>query len=105
MKKEAFSSVVDLIEALAEIEMSEKEEAMDTSALTTSSFSESSSLPSELLSNLEVSKKCKQCLKEDVSVVFVPCGHLVTCVGCAKYVKKCVVCKEIVHEKVRSYLS
>ena len=40
-----------------------------------------------------------------VGVVFLPCGHLVTCTTCAASVTKCVVCRAQVTEAVRVYMA
>lgn len=37
---------------------------------------------------------CKLCLTEEMGVVFFPCRHINTCVGCVSKVDKCPVCSE-----------
>ncbi|KAL8579496.1 hypothetical protein ACOMHN_025449 [Nucella lapillus] len=44
---------------------------------------------------------CKICLDEEVSIVYVPCGHLVTCGACASTVKICPVCRETIGGQIR----
>lgn len=55
------------------------------------------------LSNDEVKKEnefmkeaqmCKICCEEKVSIVFLPCGHLVSCAQCAPALKKCPMCRK-----------
>ncbi|XP_065347242.1 baculoviral IAP repeat-containing protein 7-B-like isoform X2 [Cloeon dipterum] len=48
---------------------------------------------------------CKVCLDEDVGVVFLPCGHLVTCVQCAPNLSLCPVCRKEIKASVRTYFS
>lgn len=44
---------------------------------------------------------CKICLDEDVGVLFVPCGHLVTCFTCSPSVQACPVCRQQIQGRVR----
>ncbi|KAG8229322.1 hypothetical protein J437_LFUL007130 [Ladona fulva] len=48
---------------------------------------------------------CKVCLDNEVGVVFLPCGHLVSCVHCAPSLKDCPVCRRSIGACVRTYLS
>ncbi|CAC5423910.1 unnamed protein product [Mytilus coruscus] len=48
---------------------------------------------------------CKVCLEEDVSIVFLPCGHLATCGQCAPAMKRCPICRQHVKGSVKTYLS
>jgi len=61
--------------------------------------------PLEEIRQLEESRRCKRCHREDACVVFMPCGHLVCCVSCADEVEQCPVCKEFIQERVRSFIS
>lgn len=54
---------------------------------------------------LKDARLCKVCLDEEVGVVFLPCGHLVTCVQCAATVNQCPMCRTIIKGFVRTYLS
>lgn len=36
---------------------------------------------------------CKICYKEKLTVVFLPCGHLVACVQCAVTLDHCAICR------------
>ncbi|XP_071443953.1 death-associated inhibitor of apoptosis 2-like [Hetaerina americana] len=51
------------------------------------------------------SRLCKVCLDEEVGVVFLPCGHLVSCVHCAPSLKDCPMCRRSIGATVRTYLS
>ncbi|KAL4232519.1 Baculoviral IAP repeat-containing protein 2 [Mactra antiquata] len=48
---------------------------------------------------------CKVCLDNSVSIVFLPCGHLVTCADCAPAMRKCPICRALVKGTVRTYMS
>ena len=61
--------------------------------------------PIQEIKKLEESRRCKKCFQEDACVVFIPCGHLACCVSCSERIKRCPVCKEVIREKVRSYIS
>ena len=43
---------------------------------------------------------CKICMDERVNVVFIPCGHIATCLDCAKPLRKCPMCRAIVRGKI-----
>ncbi|XP_062606047.1 baculoviral IAP repeat-containing protein 7-like [Saccostrea cucullata] len=47
---------------------------------------------------------CKICLDEKVSIVFLPCGHLVSCPQCAPALTKCPICKKNIKGTVRTNL-
>ena len=48
----------------------------------------------ELQNDIQEKKCCKICMEEDISIVFLPCGHLCCCSNCANHpsVKKCPNC-------------
>lgn len=50
---------------------------------------------------------CSKCKKNEVCIVFLPCGHLITCEGCAPSVKYCsfVGCGKYIKGTVRTYMS
>ncbi|KAK3100663.1 hypothetical protein FSP39_023359 [Pinctada imbricata] len=48
---------------------------------------------------------CKICMDEDISIVFLPCGHMVTCVNCAPAVRKCPLCRRFIKGTVKAILS
>lgn len=47
----------------------------------------------EKLRRLQEEKLCKICMAKDVSVVFIPCGHLVACKECARLLNECPLCR------------
>nr|XP_023022306.1 baculoviral IAP repeat-containing protein 2 [Leptinotarsa decemlineata]XP_023022307.1 baculoviral IAP repeat-containing protein 2 [Leptinotarsa decemlineata]XP_023022308.1 baculoviral IAP repeat-containing protein 2 [Leptinotarsa decemlineata]XP_023022310.1 baculoviral IAP repeat-containing protein 2 [Leptinotarsa decemlineata] len=48
---------------------------------------------------------CKICYKNELGVVFLPCGHVVACVDCASALKTCAVCRKPLEATVRAFLS
>ncbi|XP_062571408.1 baculoviral IAP repeat-containing protein 7-like [Saccostrea cucullata] len=44
---------------------------------------------------------CILCCEERVSIVFLPCGHLVSCAQCSPALKNCPVCRESIKGTVR----
>ncbi|CAH1183238.1 unnamed protein product [Phaedon cochleariae] len=48
---------------------------------------------------------CKICYKNELAVVFLPCGHIVACVDCASSLKQCAVCRKPLEATVRAFLS
>ncbi|XP_013421896.1 baculoviral IAP repeat-containing protein 3-like [Lingula anatina] len=65
---------------------------------------EAKSLMEENL-RLKEQRTCKICMDEDVSVVFLPCGHLVACTQCAPALRNCPICRAIIRGTVRTFLS
>ncbi|XP_045195836.2 E3 ubiquitin-protein ligase XIAP-like [Mercenaria mercenaria] len=46
---------------------------------------------------------CKVCLDNDACIVFIPCGHMVSCRQCAGRQNKCAVCRAEIKETIRTY--
>ncbi|XP_017670701.1 PREDICTED: baculoviral IAP repeat-containing protein 7 [Lepidothrix coronata] len=59
----------------------------------------------EQLRRLQEERMCKVCLDRDVSVVFVPCGHLVACGDCALNLRLCPICRAVIQGSVRTFMS
>ncbi|KAM6248633.1 baculoviral IAP repeat-containing protein 7 [Porphyrio hochstetteri] len=57
------------------------------------------------LRRLQEEKMCKVCMDRDVSVVFVPCGHLVACGECAINLKLCPICRAVIEGSVKTFMS
>lgn len=49
--------------------------------------------------------ECKICMAEEVGVVFLPCGHLLSCVMCAPAMSSCPLCRQLIRGRVRTFLS
>ena len=47
---------------------------------------------------------CKICLDKDACMVYLPCGHMVTCQECAPTIRKCCICRKLIHGTVKAYL-
>ncbi|NXH50956.1 BIR7B protein, partial [Dicaeum eximium] len=74
------------------------------------SFSTTLLAPSQLsteeqLRRLQEQRMCKVCMDKDVSVVFVPCGHLVACEECALNLRLCPICRAGIQGSVRAFMS
>ncbi|XP_048485566.1 death-associated inhibitor of apoptosis 2 [Plutella xylostella] len=54
---------------------------------------------------LREARLCKVCMDDEVSVVFLPCGHLVSCAACGAGLGACPLCRGKVHALVRAYLA
>ncbi|NWY96730.1 BIR7B protein, partial [Loxia curvirostra] len=59
----------------------------------------------EQLRRLQEERMCKVCMDRDVSVVFVPCGHLVACEECALNLRLCPICRAVIQGSVRAFMS
>ncbi len=57
------------------------------------------------LKELQENKTCKICLDRDSDSVFVPCGHLCSCMKCAQHLRKCPICRVKIEKIIRTYTS
>ena len=57
------------------------------------------------LEKLNDSKLCQVCMESDACIVFIPCGHLMSCVNCSTGLKECAVCRKPITSTVRTYFS
>jgi hypothetical protein len=48
---------------------------------------------------------CKVCMDAEVNCAFIECGHIVTCLDCAKLLTKCPICRETIKRTLRVYKS
>ncbi|KAJ8315642.1 hypothetical protein KUTeg_007792 [Tegillarca granosa] len=48
---------------------------------------------------------CKVCMDGDISIVFLPCGHLATCAQCSPAMKNCPICRQNINGTLRAFLS
>ncbi|CAI6373103.1 unnamed protein product [Macrosiphum euphorbiae] len=48
---------------------------------------------------------CKICYKEEMKVVLIPCGHVVTCIQCALTLEQCAVCRQPLDMVMKIHLS
>lgn len=54
---------------------------------------------------LKEERLCKICMDIEVGIVFLPCGHLATCVNCAPNLQDCPVCRSAIKATVRTFFS
>ncbi|RLU20359.1 hypothetical protein DMN91_006967 [Ooceraea biroi] len=54
---------------------------------------------------LKEARLCKICMDRDLAVVFLPCGHLATCIFCAPSLTYCPMCRVKIKANVRIFLS
>ncbi|XP_044259802.1 baculoviral IAP repeat-containing protein 7-A-like [Tribolium madens] len=54
---------------------------------------------------LKEARLCKICMDAEVGIVFLPCGHLTTCVNCAPNLEDCPLCRSAIKATVRTFLS
>ncbi|XP_066527042.1 baculoviral IAP repeat-containing protein 7 isoform X7 [Hoplias malabaricus] len=59
----------------------------------------------EQLRQLQEERTCKVCMDKLVSMVFIPCGHLVVCTDCAASLRHCPICRAIIRGSVRAFMS
>lgn len=59
--------------------------------------------PLENLRRLQREKQCKICMDRDICIVFIPCGHLVSCKECSVSLSKCPICCGAITQKIKTY--
>ncbi|OCT67475.1 hypothetical protein XELAEV_18038773mg [Xenopus laevis] len=59
----------------------------------------------EKLRQLEEEKVCKVCMDRRITIVFIPCGHLVACAVCADVLDKCPICCTIIERRQKIFMS
>uniref|UniRef100_H2ZML5 RING-type domain-containing protein n=1 Tax=Ciona savignyi TaxID=51511 RepID=H2ZML5_CIOSA len=57
------------------------------------------------LRRLRDEKRCKVCLDRDAEMVFIPCGHLSTCLICTQSLRQCPVCRMKINRSYRTFPS
>lgn len=48
--------------------------------------------------------QCKICLEYEATVLFLPCGHMISCLNCSFALDKCAVCRTSILGKTRCYI-
>jgi baculoviral IAP repeat-containing protein 2/3 len=66
---------------------------------TLASIDVESKLPADESERRMKNVECKICMAEEVGVVFLPCGHLLTCVMCAPALSTCPLCRQPIRGK------
>nr|XP_022287932.1 uncharacterized protein LOC111100402 [Crassostrea virginica]XP_022287934.1 uncharacterized protein LOC111100402 [Crassostrea virginica]XP_022287935.1 uncharacterized protein LOC111100402 [Crassostrea virginica] len=88
----------------AEAANSEKEAEDEASGLIPNPiFDELTSLKMEN-SSLKDQILCKICMEKNVSIAFLPCGHLACCEDCSPAMRKCPICRQFVRGTVKTFL-
>lgn len=59
--------------------------------------------PMEKLRKLQMEKQCKICMDRDICMVFIPCGHLVSCKQCSESLIVCPICCGAIAQKIKTY--
>lgn len=54
---------------------------------------------------LKDARLCKICMELEVNIVFLPCGHLVSCHVCSPKVRNCPLCRTFIRGTVKTFLS
>ncbi|XP_045195466.1 baculoviral IAP repeat-containing protein 7-A-like [Mercenaria mercenaria] len=54
---------------------------------------------------LKENQMCKICLDSRADVIFLPCGHMVSCPQCAPALLKCPVCRQTVNGQMKAFFS
>ncbi|XP_046551212.1 E3 ubiquitin-protein ligase XIAP-like [Haliotis rubra] len=52
---------------------------------------------------LKEQRLCKVCLENEISVIFLPCGHLVCCSHCATSLSNCPICRVKINGSAKAY--
>ncbi|CAF0971916.1 unnamed protein product [Rotaria sordida] len=75
----------------------------DETGLTVRSILSNAPLESSSASNSE--DACKVCLDAEANCAFIECGHIVSCLNCAKLLTRCPICRETIKRTLRVYKS
>jgi hypothetical protein len=54
---------------------------------------------------LSETRQCKVCMDSESNIVFLPCGHLVSCNSCAPELRTCPICRTLIRGTVKVFLS
>ncbi|XP_076877856.1 E3 ubiquitin-protein ligase XIAP [Brachyhypopomus gauderio] len=94
--REGYSSVDDLIQDITK-SLSDSDSDVHQEQQTED--------PLKKLEKLQREKLCKVCMDRDIAIVFIPCGHLVTCMKCSDSLGKCPICCAVITQKIKTYSS
>jgi hypothetical protein len=48
---------------------------------------------------------CKICMDNASNMVFIPCGHMISCETCAPHIRKCAICRKLIEGRVKAFMS
>ena len=57
------------------------------------------------ITRMKDQRMCKVCMDNEISIVFLKCGHICTCMDCAPAMKHCPMCREPIRGTIRVFLS
>jgi len=75
-----------------------------SSSLETNETTTTVSSSRQILEELKQKSSRKKCFQTKASVVFLPCGHLATCIVCSARSALCPICMTKVQEKIHAYI-
>ncbi|KAL2712588.1 putative inhibitor of apoptosis isoform X2 [Vespula squamosa] len=55
--------------------------------------------------SIDDGRLCKICYNEEMSIVFIPCKHIVSCLHCASAISECPICREPIELVIKAILS
>ncbi|XP_036448357.1 baculoviral IAP repeat-containing protein 7 isoform X2 [Colossoma macropomum] len=93
-----YTSVSDLVADILQAEEEERQGSESRPVLGNLSAEEQ-------LRQLQEERTCKVCMDKLVSMVFIPCGHLVVCTDCAASLRHCPICRAVIRGSVRAFMS
>ncbi|XP_043851379.1 baculoviral IAP repeat-containing protein 2-like [Dromiciops gliroides] len=112
---ENYKTISDLVSDLLKAEDETREEEKEQQSEEIESVEKNMKyIPAEDISDLSIEEQlrrlqeertCKVCMDKEVSVVFIPCGHLVVCKECAPSLRKCPICRSTIKGTIRTFLS
>ena len=54
---------------------------------------------------IDETRLCKICLEKDTCMVFIPCGHFMSCADCSLNCKNCAMCRKPIQSAIKTYFS
>ncbi|CAF1184253.1 unnamed protein product [Rotaria sp. Silwood1] len=82
-----------------------KSSSMSHNEIGTSDRYRLSNAPLESSSASNSEDACKVCLDAEANCAFIECGHIVSCLNCAKLLTRCPICRETIKRTLRIYKS
>lgn len=76
----------------------------DNQSLCHNPSSQDDANPSTVPPNHQLSGICKICYTNPIELVFLPCGHSVSCISCAQRLFGCPFCRATITTRIRTYL-
>ncbi len=95
------------VEMTTDVEMTTASQSLTNESTSSQSSVEStttSAAPDQDQSAGTPSNPCVLCLTEEKRLACIPCGHLATCVPCAKSLRLCPICRREIEAFVRIYV-